>query len=47
VEYHLDPADWRRTLDRHLRLTTMGYSVVHRPPSVLRDPPTFVAEIRA
>jgi hypothetical protein len=47
VEYHLDPADWRRTLDRHLHLTTMGYSVVHRPPSVLRDPPTFVAEIRA
>jgi hypothetical protein len=47
VEYHLDPADWRRTMDRHLHLTTLGYSVVHRPPSALRDPARFAADIGA
>jgi hypothetical protein len=47
-EYHLNPADWRATMDRHLALTTLGYSVVHRPPSaVLQDPERFVTEIRA
>jgi hypothetical protein len=47
VEYHLNPADWRRTMDRHLALSTLGYSVVHRPPSALRDPARFAAEIGA
>lgn len=45
VEYHLDPADWAATQDRHLKLTTLGYSVVHRPPSALRDEARFVAEV--
>jgi hypothetical protein len=47
VEYHLDPAEWRRTLDRHLELTTLGYSVVHRPPSAVRDPERFGTETLA
>ena len=46
LEYHLDPADWA-TQDRHLKLTTLGYSVVHRPPSALRDEARFVAEVDA
>ena len=45
VEYHLGPADWRRTMDRHLVLSGLGYSVVHRPPSALADPATFVHAI--
>ena len=47
LEYHLDPADWAATQDRHLKLTTLGYSVVHRPPSALRDEAGFVAAVRA
>lgn len=46
VEYHLDPVDWRATMDRHLRLETLGYSVVHRPPSALADPSRFAGDIR-
>jgi very-short-patch-repair endonuclease len=46
-EFHLDPADWEHTLQRHLRLTTHGYSVVHRPPSALRDERGFAREIAA
>lgn len=42
VEYHLEAADWRATMDRHLDLTTIGLSVVHRPPSALRDEAGFV-----
>lgn len=41
VEYHLGPAQWRATMDRHLALSTLGYSVVHRPPSALRDAAAF------
>jgi hypothetical protein len=47
AEYHLDPADWRATMDRHLALTTYGLSVVHRPPSALSDEGRFAAEIKA
>jgi len=47
VEFHFRTADWTRTLDRHLSLTTHGYSVIHRPPSALRDEGRFVAEVRA
>jgi len=46
-EYHFSPADWRATMDRHLVLTTLGYSVVHRPPSALADPATFVRDVSA
>ena len=34
-------------MDRHLVLTTLGYSVVHRPPSALADPATFVRDVSA
>ena len=47
VEYHLGPREWRATMDRHLELTTLGYSVVHRPPSALRDRGRFGAEVAA
>ena len=46
VEYNFDPADWRRTLDRHMELTTLGFSVVHRPPSALRDRRRFATDVR-
>jgi very-short-patch-repair endonuclease len=47
VEYHFDPVAWRRTMDRHLVLTTLGHSVIHRPPSALRDEHRFAADITA
>ncbi len=47
VEYHLDPAMWRRTMDRHLALTTLGHSVIHRPPSALLDDHRFAADVTA
>jgi hypothetical protein len=47
VEYHLGPVQWRRTMDRHLILTTLGYSVIHRPPSALSDERRFATEVRA
>lgn len=46
-EYHLGPAQWRATMDRHLALSTIGYSLVHRPPSSLRDEARFGREIVA
>jgi len=47
MEYHLGPAEWRATMDRHLALTTMGYSVVHRSPSALNDETGFVSDVLA
>jgi hypothetical protein len=47
VEYHLDPAQWRRTMDRHLILETLGHSVIHRPPSAVKDERRFAAEVSA
>jgi very-short-patch-repair endonuclease len=44
-EHHFQPADWRMTMDRHLVLSSLGYSVVHRPPSALRDARQFIREI--
>jgi len=32
VHHHLDPADWRATMDRHPLLETLGHAVVHRAP---------------
>jgi very-short-patch-repair endonuclease len=47
-EHHFEPADWRATMDRHLALETLGYSVVHRPPSAaFVDPRGFAADISA
>ncbi len=48
VEYHIDPKRWRATMDKHLALETLGYSVVHRPPSlVFREPFRFRTEMLA
>lgn len=47
VEFHIDPVAWRATLRRHLDLETLGYSVVHVPPSELRDEWAFIQRIRA
>ncbi|HEY3736096.1 MAG TPA: hypothetical protein VGL26_01520 [Jatrophihabitans sp.] len=46
VEFHLGPAEWRATMDRHLALETLRYSVIHRPPSALSDEPRFIADVR-
>jgi very-short-patch-repair endonuclease len=48
VEHHLDPVQWRATMDRHLALETLGFAVVHRTPSTVRNEPArFVGEIGA
>lgn len=47
VEYHFTREDWARTWDRHLDLTSVGYAVIHRPPSALASPAKFVADVRA
>lgn len=47
VEWHFTTEDWARTWDRHLQLTTAGYSVIHRPPSALRDRGRFVRDVGA
>jgi very-short-patch-repair endonuclease len=47
VDYHFKRADWQGTWDRHLSLTTHGFSVIHRPPSALRDERRFIADVRA
>lgn len=47
VEYHFRREQYAATLDRHLDLTTFGYSVVHRPPSALEDEAAFVRDVRA
>lgn len=45
VEWHTGPAGWTGTWDRHLDLTKLGLSVIHRPPSALRDPDRFARDI--
>ncbi len=47
VEFHATRDGWNSTWDRHLELTVAGHSVIHRPPSALRDPASFVADVRA
>jgi very-short-patch-repair endonuclease len=47
VEYHLDPADWRRTMDRHRALSALGLSVIHQPPSALAAPNRFLEDVWA
>ena len=46
VEFHLDPAAWRRTLDRHARVSAVGVVSVHTPPSRIRDDgPALMREV--
>lgn len=47
VAYHFAREQYVATLDRHLQLTALGISVIHRPPSALRDEAGFVRDIRA
>jgi very-short-patch-repair endonuclease len=45
-EHHGDPADRDRTDARHVKLQSLGLSVVHRRPAVvLREPLRFQREI--
>jgi hypothetical protein len=46
IEWHSEPGDWSATWDRHLELAKLGFSVIHRPPSALRDAGRFVADVR-
>jgi hypothetical protein len=45
VEWHFGQREWADTWDRHLELTKMGYSVIHRPPSALDDEERFVRDV--
>jgi hypothetical protein len=45
VEFHFARDDWSNTWDRHLGLAKFGYSVIHRPPSALRDSARFVRDV--
>lgn len=48
AEHHLDPVQWRATMDRHLALETAGFAVVHRAPSaVFTAPHRFVRDVEA
>ena len=47
-EWHLSPADWKRTTARHSRMSALGISVLHYPPSkIAAEPRAVIAEIRA
>ncbi|HEX5190291.1 MAG TPA: hypothetical protein VFW16_12150 [Streptosporangiaceae bacterium] len=47
-EWHLSPADWKRTMARHSRMSALGISVLHYPPSkIVAEPRAVIAEIRA
>lgn len=46
-EWHLDPAGWERTMERHALMTRRGVLVVHVSPKLIRrHPDEFVARIR-
>lgn len=47
LEWHFDQLGWSETWDRHLDLTKFGYSVIHRPPSAVRDKARFTRDVRA
>lgn len=46
LEYHFDVENWEATMDRHLALATLGFSVIHRAPSALKNNSKFIADIR-
>jgi hypothetical protein len=46
-EWHLDPAGWERTMERHALMTRRGILVVHVSPKLIwRRPDEFVARVR-
>jgi len=45
-EWHLSPADWRRTVARHTRMSTYGIIVVHfTPAQITREPRTVLRDL--
>jgi hypothetical protein len=47
-EWHLSPADWQYTMDRHAKMTACGILLLHFPPKRLRSAGRVIgAEIRA
>ena len=47
-QWHLSPADWERTMARHSRMSALGITVLHYPPSRLNaEPRSVAAEIRS
>ncbi|HEX3926109.1 MAG TPA: hypothetical protein VHY31_27805 [Streptosporangiaceae bacterium] len=47
-EWHLSPADWERTLQRHATMTAHGILVLHFTPKMIRrEPGQVAAEVRA
>lgn len=47
-QWHLSPADWERTMARHSRMSALGITVLHYPPSrITAEPRVIVAEISA
>ena len=44
-EFHLAPADWRRTMDRHNELSRYGVLILHFPPSQIRREPDRVRRL--
>ena len=47
-QWHLSPADWERTMARHSRMSALGITVLHYPPSRLHgEPKVVVAQIRS
>lgn len=46
VEWHREPTAWSQTWDRHLELTTLGFSVIHRPPSAVKESEQFTRDIQ-
>lgn len=48
LEWHLSPASYRSTQDRHRRMTAAGLLVIHiAPGTARRDPEGLVADVRA
>jgi len=47
-QWHLSPSDWERTMARHSRMSAVGITVLHYPPSRLHaEPGAVIAEIRS
>jgi very-short-patch-repair endonuclease len=47
-DWHLAPADWERTMQRHARLTALGILVLHfSPRQIPTEPDAVIAAIRA
>jgi very-short-patch-repair endonuclease len=42
-EWHLEPADWERTMRRHARISSHGILVLHFTPRQIHTDPASVA----